>query len=795
MRPYYTFQLLSLRLNQIFMIRTLFTACLLLPVLLFAQNTITVSGYVRDAGSGETLIGATIAVPELSQGTFSNEYGFFSLQLPQRKDSITVLVSYASYVRRTLRFIPTEDRSFDIDLDNQSLDEIVISANSATQQVNSSQMSVERVTMREARALPALLGEVDIIKTLQLKPGVSSGTEGSSGIFVRGGGPDQNLVLLDNTVLYNPSHLFGFFSTFNSDAVKNVELYKGGFPAQYGGRLSSVIDVKMNEGNRRKFSGKGGLGLISSRLTLEGPIVEDKASFVVSGRRTYADLITSGLNEAQRDNPDWIQIPDYFFYDLNAKVNVDLGEKDQIFLSSYFGRDRFLFDDQDFDFNFDWGNTNATLRWNHLYGPRLFQNTSVFFTDYQYVIENQFDIFSFELGSQITDWGARTDFTFTPNNQHTLRFGAQGIYHTFNVGRLNAGDADSTFNFNAGDIYYGTEFGAYVSDDWIINNQVTLNGGLRLSGFNGDSTTYWNLEPRLAAKISVGKRASIKFSYARMAQYLHLVANSGTSLPTDVWYPSTRNVKPQVSDQVAAGFTMAIGEQWLLSNELYYKWLHNQIDFRDGADLFVNDDLESEFVFGEGWAYGNEFYLEKTQGKLTGWIGYTLAWSWRRFDGTWRTGEYIPEDAINEGRKLHPRNDARHTINVVGIYQINERLSASASWQYLSGTLTTPPLGFLWNLGPDFATGSGGSLPTGTPIYGERNSLRLAAYHRLDLGLVIKFFPKWGESDLTISAYNAYNRRNVYFLLFTRDSDTARNRADQVALFPIIPSVTYNFSF
>ncbi len=776
--------------------RFLLVICFLTPWLGWSQGTVSISGYVRDAESGETLIGASVANPEFKQGGFTNEFGFYTLSLPKREDSLLVVFSFSGYVREEHWVIPNKDIVYEVNMRYQSLDEVVISASSVFEQVNSSQMSVERVSMKEAKVLPALLGEVDIIKTLQLKPGVSGGSEGSSGIFVRGGGPDQNLVMLDNTVLYNPNHLFGFFSTFNSDAVKDVQLYKGGFPAQYGGRLSSVIDVKMNEGNRRKFSGAGGLGLISSRLTLEGPLVKDKASFMVSGRRTYVDIITGAINDAQQDNPDFLQIPDYFFYDLNAKVNYDLGPKDQIFLSGYFGRDRFKFDDSDFNFNFDWGNTNGTLRWNHLFTDKLFMNVSAFFTDYEYVIRNDLsDLFTFELGSQITDWGSRADLTWTPDNRHTVRFGASGIYHTFRVGRLNAGDSDSTFSINSGDTYYGTEFGAYVSDDWQINDGITINAGVRLSGFAGDSTTYATIEPRFASKFSIGKNASFKLSYARMAQYLHLVANSGTSLPTDVWYPSTRGVKPQISDQVAMGVAFGLGEQYILSNEVYYKWLHNQIDFSNGANLFVNDDLESEFVFGNGWAYGNEFYIEKTQGKLTGWIGYTLAWTWRKFDGTWRTGEYIKEDAINEGRPLHPRNDSRHTVNVVAIYQINRRLSVSGAWTYLSGTLTTPPKGFFWNTGPDFTTGRSSTFPTGTPVFGDRNSLRIAPYHRLDLGFVIKFAPRWGESDLTISAYNAYSRRNVYFVRFFFDESQARNRAQQVTLFPVIPSITYNFKF
>lgn len=767
----------------------------LFPLIIFAQSSVTLSGYIRDMESGETLIAAAVSIPELKQGTFTNDFGFFSLSLPIRPDSIEVVFSYSGYVKQSRMILPEKDKIIEINLAYQSLDEVVISANSVAEKVNSSQMSVDRVSMREAKALPSFLGEVDIIKTLQLKPGVSTGSEGSSGIFVRGGGADQNLVLLDNTVLYNPSHLFGFFSTFNSDAVKDVQLFKGGFPSQYGGRLSSVIDVKMNEGNQRKFSGAGGLGLISSRLTLEGPIVEDKASFLVSGRRTYVDIITSAVNEANSDNPDFFRIPDYFFYDFNAKINVKLSDKDQLYLSGYIGRDRFTFDDSDFNFNFDWGNTNATLRWNHFFNQKLFMNVSAFYTDYEYKIANQFDLFSFELGSQITDFGSRVDFTFIPNNSHAVKFGASGIYHTFNVGRLNAGSSDSIFSFDAGDQYLGTELGAYISDDWEVNEKITLNFGARLSGFVIDSTTYWNFEPRFASKFTISPNASLKFSYARMAQYLHLVANSGTSLPTDIWYPSTELVKPELSDQIALGITIGLGEKYLFSNEVYYKWLQNQIDFKDGANLFVNDNLESEFVFGRGWAYGNEIYLEKVQGRLTGWIGYTLGWTWREFDGTWRTGEYIQDDAINDGRKFHPTYDARHTINIVGIYKINERLTASAAWTYLSGTVNTAAPGFGWNLGTDFLSGQGGGFPTGVPIFVDRGNLRLPAYHRLDLGFVIKFNPKWGESDLTISAYNAYNRRNIYFIFFDRDAETGKNQAQQVTLFPIIPSVTYNFSF
>lgn len=769
-----------------------------LPIIVFAQSTFTLSGYVKIAESGETLIGATVAAPDLQKGTYTNEYGFYSLTLPASDDTVEIRYVFSGYTTDVRKLVINQDYSINIELEVKSLEEVVIEAESYQEQLNSTEMSVSRITMAEAKVLPALFGEVDIIKTLQLKPGVSSGSEGSSGIFVRGGGPDQNLILLDNTVVYNPSHLFGFFSTFNSDAVKDVKLYKGGFPSQYGGRLSSVIDVKMNDGNKKEFSGAGGLGLIASRLTLEGPIVKDKSSFMVSGRRTYVDVFTRLINEAQADNPDFNQIPDYFFYDFNAKANYQISDKDQIFLSGYIGRDKFKFDDGDFDFNFDWGNSNTTLRWNHLFTPRLFLNTSASFSDYQYTISNQFDIFSFELSSRITDGSLSTDFTWLPSDRHTVKFGAKGIYHRFIVGRLDAGASDSSFQFNAGNTYYGTEMAAYISDDFDVNEKIKVNTGLRVSGFTSDNTFYQALEPRVAVRYSASEKVSLKASYARMVQYLHLVSSSGASLPTDVWYPSNSRVRPQGSDQVAAGITIQLGENWLLSNEVYYKWLQNQIDFRDAANLFVNDDLDSEFVFGKGWGYGNEFYLEKKNGRLTGWIGYTLSWAWRKFEGFNGNGEQKPEDMINGGRQFHPRNDKRHDVTVVGIYKLKKRWNLSAAWEFRTGNATTLAVGRYFEFGPEFFNGNF-SAPSINPIFQDRNSFRMPPYHKLDIGIVYKFFPKWGESDLTFSVYNAYNRRNPYFIY----PDNVENdqgaiigqQAKQVALFPAIPSITYNFKF
>lgn len=770
---------------------------LLLVVVLLSTGWIThaqnynLSGYIKDAESGETLIGASVFAPETGAGTASNEYGFFSLALPANQE-ITVRISYTGYQTFEQVFNLKNDEKFDVELSSgETLQEVVVSAESNKEQVNSTQMSVTKLTTKEAKVLPALFGEVDILKTLQLKPGVTSGGEGTSGLYVRGGGADQNLFVLDDATVYNASHLFGFFSTFNSDAVKDIQLFKGGFPAQYGGRLSSVIDVKLNEGNRKKFSGKGGLGLISSRLTLEGPFDEGNGSFILSGRRTYADLITRQVNRMNQDNEDFNPIPDYFFYDFNTKANYDINENNKVFISGYFGRDKFKFDSDDFNFNFNWGNITTSARWNHIFSPRLFMNTTATFSDYDYTISNEFGQFAFELGSGIQDYALKSDFTYSPNNQHLIKFGATGVYHQFEVGRIETSSEDNTIGFNAGQEFEGIEVGAYISDDFKVNDKLTLNGGLRISGFQNDGEFYSAIEPRFATKYSIGENVSLKASYARMVQYIHLISSSGVSLPTDIWYPSDKVVKPQRSDQVAGGITFALGEEWILSNEVYYKWLDNQIDLKDNANLFANDNLNQEFVFGDGWSYGDEIYLEKTKGKLRGWVGYTLSWSWRQFD------------EILNGGKFPPRYDRRHDVSVVVMYELNDKFTLTGSWVYNTGNAISIPQGYFIvqeASGDDFRF---------VPIYSERNSYRMPSYHRMDLGFVWNFNPKWGSSDLTFSVYNAYDRRNPYFIyiddnrseliedggLTVGNITEVQFQAKQVSLFPVIPSITYNFEF
>ena len=766
----------------------------MLAFFLQAQD-VTISGTIKDGENGEDLIGATVAVPELGLGTSSNAYGFYSLSVPTG-DTLNVVFSYVGFQSQTFSLLLRQDTTFNINLTTGvQLDEVVVKANSFREQINSTEMSVEAITTREAKLVPVLLGESDILKTIQLKPGIPSGSEGRTGLFVRGGAQDQNLIVLDEAVVYNANHLFGFFSTFNTDAVKDLKIYKGGFPAEYGGRLSSVIDVKLKDGNNQKFAGSGGLGLISSRLTLEGPIQKDKSSFIVSGRRTYVDLLTRQVNRANEGNEDFSPIPDYFFYDLNAKVNFQLSDKDRLFLSGYFGRDVFGFSSDFFNFDFDWGNATGTARWNHVFNPKLFANTTFTYSDYQYNINNQITGFSFGLGSNIADASLKTDFFYAANNQHTIRFGVMATHHTFTVGRLQAGSDDGVVSFSA-----GQEFGAYVSDEMELSEALSVNAGLRFSGFNNDGKTYVGLEPRVAARYKLSERWALKSSYARMYQYLHLIANAGVALPTDIWYPSTQRVQPQRSDQVATGASYLLGSQYFLNFELYYKWLDNQLQFVDGAQIFVNDELEDEFAVGEGRAYGMEFSIEKKEGRLTGWIGYTLALTrLQNFETLDPNGRFAQE---SEGfGPFNPIYDRRHDISVVALYELSKRWTASATFVYGSGDLTWLPPGRF-----TFQDVPGAGFEAVVPDYRERNNFRLPAYHRLDLGLVYKFFPKWGESDLTLSVVNAYDRRNAFFIFFEpefegEESNTGginiptRIAANQVSLFPILPSLTWNFQF
>ena len=772
------------------------------PRLALAQATapFTVSGTVRGA-RGETLPGASVAVPALGTGTAADSVGQFSLILPAGRHRLLVASIGYQQLTRDINLTKNQRLSFALTESSNELGEVVVEgAVTLQEKLKTTQMGVEHLSVREAKLLPALFGEVDILKTLQLKPGVQSGGEGSSGLFVRGGSADQNLVLLDNTLVYNPNHLFGLFSVFNSDAVQSVDLYKSGFPAQFGGRLSSVVDVKLREGDRQHYVVTGGIGLISSRLTYEGPINRGgrgsgpaKGSFIVSGRRTYFDVFTRAINKANEKKEDYSPIPDYYFYDMNAKANYTLGEKDQVFFTGYLGRDVFGFSSTGgFNFNFSWGNTIGSLRWNHVFSPRLFVNTTASVSDYKYNLTNRLDQFSFGLGSSIRDYTVRTDAEYTPNDRHLLKAGALVTQHRFGVGRLEANSSDGRVNFGSDVNYYGLEGALYASDNYKASDKLQLEGGLRLTGFRSGSDQYGGVEPRAAARYALNDRISFKANYALMHQYVHLVTNSGATLPTDIWYPSRQSVRPQRSQQVSSGASFLLGQgKYLLTNEVYYKWGRNQVDFKDGAQLFVNPELDAEFIFGKSWAYGNEVYLEKKTGKTTGWIGYTLAWSWRNFQPQRGT------TGVNQGQDFRPGYDRRHNLTVVVIHQLNPRINLTASFVYTSGNLTTLPLG---RFGVQDIPGSSvGIDPRPVPIYPNRNSYQLIPYHRLDLGVVYKIGARLNQ-DLTLSIYNAYNRRNAYFVFFETERDKGSSRvtgfaAKQVSLFPVIPSLTYNFRF
>ncbi|MGI4874880.1 MAG: TonB-dependent receptor [Janthinobacterium lividum] len=763
-----------------------------LPGISFGQARHVLSGVVRGA-DGAALPGASVAVPALALGTATEADGTYKLAVPEGPQQ--VVVSFVGYVPQTLPVSLTRNQkhNFTLAASSSELGEVVVQGQQTLREkLTTTQMGVEHLSIREAKLLPALFGEVDILKTLQLKPGVQNGGEGTSGLFVRGGSSDQNLVLVDNALVYNPNHLFGLFSVFNSDVVQSVDLYKAGFPAQFGGRLSSVVDVRLREGDRQHYTVTGGIGLISSRLGFEGPINKGRGSFLVATRRTYFDVFTRAYNRANEGVEDFSPIPDYYFYDFNAKANYTLGDKDALFFTGYLGRDVFGFTSPNgFHSDFTWGNTLGVLRWQHTFSKKLTANTSAAVTNYKYNLGNSVDQFSFSLGSTILDYTARTDFDYVPNDRHTIKFGALATYHNFGVGRLQRSSQDNSVNYGADVGYLGQEGGIYASDNFKATDKLQLEGGLRLTGFHSDADYFGGIEPRASARYSLTDKISVKGSYALMYQYVHLVSNSGASLPTDIWYPSRLSVKPQRSQQTSAGISFLLGGgKFLLTDEVYYKWEQNQIDFKDGAQIFANNNLDTQFLFGRGWSYGNELYLEKKDGKTTGWIGYTLAWTKRNFP------PQLGTSGINNGHDFYPNYDRRHNLTAVVIHQLNSRINLTASFVYTSGAPTTLPLGRF--AVQDIYQGGIQAVP----IYPDRNSYRLIPYHRLDLGLVYKLKSnRFGhERDLTFSIYNAYSRRNAYFVYFEQTRDKATDmvtgyRARQVSLFPIIPSVTYNFKF
>ncbi len=761
---------------------------LIIPLLLCTQVASaqapgqSIAGYVLDSATRQPLEGATVLYH--TQGTSTDANGRFTIT--PKANSNTLQISFQGYRTRTIAVnSATEELVVRLAPHTQVLNEVVISEVSSRQQVAAVQMGVERISQQTAKLLPALFGEVDVIKVFQLKPGIKTAGEGTSGISVRGGGTDQNLFLLDGAPVYNPSHLFGFFSTFNIDAVKDATLYKAGFPAEYSGRLSSVIDVSTLPATDTAFQAGGGIGLLASRVNVSGPIVKNKLSYRVAARRTYADVFTNLINNANEGDTSQNPIPSYYFYDLNGRVDYLISDRTDLSASVYAGRDRFQIDPGAFKTDFSWGNTAASLRLNHRFSDRLTTKFNLILADYNYAINSTFDRFAFNIQSGIRDYGIQNQYQFA-FSRHTLKVGWDVMQSRFNISRFSIASSQADEGLDRGEDLTAYEGGAYIDDEFDFG-LLKVNAGLRLSGFASDQARYVGLEPRLSTRFLATENLSFKANYSRMNQYRHLVVSSGASLPTDIWYPSTEIIKPEYSDQISAGISWKLGNQFMFTNELYYKWLNRVVDYKPGAQLFVNANLEDEFVFGEGQAYGNEFYLEKTSGRLRGWIGYTWSYTWRQFD------------EINNGQRFYPRYDRRHDISVVTSYDINKRVQLALTWVYNTGNAVSVPGGRFAQTGIPGATDADERPFIVVSDYPARNNYRMPAYHRLDLSLVYKLRPRRGEADITFGIYNAYNRLNPYLLSF----QTQRNAenvptgftAESTTLFPILPSITYNFRF
>ncbi len=781
-----------------------------------AQEKYTISGYITDSSTGETVIGAKVFVDSLKQGAISNTYGFYSLNIPA--GDWEVKYSGLGYDDQYVRVQLSRDTVIDVELGTADLqlNQVDVNANRG-EHVKSTQLGQIELQVEKIKTLPAFMGEVDIIKTIQLLPGVSSASEGGQGFYVRGGGPDQNLVLLDEATVYNASHLFGFFSVFNVDAVKSVNLIKGGMPANFGGRLSSVLEVNMNEGNYKQVRVKGGVGLISSRLTVEGPLKKDKGSFIVSARRTYIDLIMKAA--IPKSSP--FSGTSYFFYDMNLKMNYKLGEKDRIYLSGYYGQDKFIYANREDDFSVDmpWGNGVGSFRWNHLFSSKLFVNTSLTFTDYRFSFGSDQDEFQFKLLSGIRDYGAKVDFSWFPSTRHKVKFGLNYTYHTFTPTSVSAKQDDVVFDTGDAQKLFSHESAVYILDEFDVNENLRINAGLRYSSYqhvgpfkrfvkddisNPDSVitygrgdlikSYGGFEPRVSLRWLLSPVSSFKAGYSFNYQYVHLASISAVSLPTDIWYPATDRAKPEQGWQGAVGYFHDFAKgKYESSVEVYYKGLKNLVEFKNGAQPAdnVSDNTDNLLTFGRGWSYGVELFVKKTSGKLTGWIGYTWSKTERKFE------------QINDGNPFPAKYDRRHDLSVVASYKLSDRWTFGSAFIFASGnTLTLPSSWYVQDQNILFK-------------YGPRNSTRMAPYHRLDISATLYDKPTRQETDpvtgetievkkrfrsnWSFSIYNVYNRANPYFLYVDPDGDLLKGdfkiSIKQVTLFPIIPGVTWNFEF
>lgn len=750
----------------------------------------TISGYIKDGGNGESLIGATVFIKELKIGTAANIYGFYSISLAP--GNYTIEFSFLGFTKEVKQIELKNNVTISMELkpESQVMDEVTVTADRPEMNVKKAEMSVAKMEMKTIKKIPAFMGEVDLIKAIQLLPGVQSASEGTSAFNVRGGSSDQNLILLDEATVYNASHLMGFFSVFNNDAIKDIKLFKGDIPASNGGRLASLLDVRMKDGNSKKFSGSGGIGTISSRLTLEGPILKDRTSFIVSGRRTYADMfLPLASEEALRDNK-------LYFYDLNMKINHKINDNNRVFASGFFGRDVFKNDFAGMDF----GNQTVTVRWNHLFSPKLFSNLTAVYSQYSYALtmENN-ETSSVTWKYNMKDLGVKGDFTYFPIPQMTTKFGFETTKHYLDPGKIES-DIKNFQTFKVPE-NYSLENAVYISNEQDLSPKLSIKYGLRYSWFYNigegtvyqiddnfqalDSTVYakgnfynnyGGLEPRLGFKYEFSSNMSVKGSYSRTMQYMQMASNGSAGTPMDLWFTSSPNVKPQIADQYALGiFRNFFNHKIQTSIEVYYKDLDNVIDFKDHANLYLNKKLEAELRFGTGRAYGAEFLVQFPEGKLNGWVSYTYS----------KVERKIKE--INNGKRYLAPYSKPHNVNIVLNYDISKRVSIGCVWVYSTGAPATFPSGRMVYGNHIF------------PVYTERNTFRIGDYHRLDLSLTLKGKEKpnrFWHGEWNFSLYNVYSRKNPWVTQFVQDKDNPEiTTAKKVYLFPIIPAVTYNFKF
>ncbi len=778
-----------------------------------AQNKYTISGYIKDTANAESLLSASVYVVEVGRGANTNEFGFYSLTLPQGK--YTIKISYVGYATREVIIDLNKDTRLSVDLNSSAVqkDEVIITGEKKGNNVESTDMGKQLISIEQVKTIPAFMGEADVLKTIQLLPGIISAGEGNTGFSVRGGSTDQNLVLLDDAVIYNTGHLLGFFSVFNSDAIKNTTVTTGGMPAEYGGRISSVVDVQMKEGNMRKWDVEGGIGLIASRLTVQGPLKKNKCAIIVSGRRTYIDVLTAPLlkNTSFSGNA-------YYFYDLNAKINYLISDRDRLFLSGYYGKDVFNFSDPGGTFKvaFPWGNAAATLRWNHLFSDKLFLNTSLTFNDFGFKANTNFQTVTFNLNSLVQEATAKMQFEYSPWLGHLMKFGWQYNFHIFTPYQTSGQAGGTSFSSTSEAKKYANEAALFFQDDFDVTPWLKINAGIRFSLFNfmgpfskiqfdqygrvldtlnfkpgQNIKTYFGAEPRLSMRFKVDKTSSIKLGASLNKQYINLVSSATTTLPIDLWVPATAAVKPQMGLQSSVGYFRNFKDDMFeTSVEVYYKYLWHQIEFGESAvPSNFTVDVEDQFVFGKGWSYGAEFLVKKAKGKWTGWVSYTLSWAWRKFDD------------INGGTPFLAKFDRRHDLNIVSMYEINKHWKVSATFVFASGQRTTLPVSYYLVQGQV------------NYVYGPRNWYQMPSYNRLDLGFTYSIIPKKKKkinfnSDITVSIYNAYNRMNPFFLYIDTQGDVGGGgnsasgntkaisfTARQVSLFPILPSVTWNFKF